>query len=362
MKLSKKGKYWWIDYRANGRRYRQSTGATTYAAAKLWMEQIDVARKMPTFEAAVEVLRKFYPEKPAVGKIALDAIWAAYESLAKATGKQTMDPRGMVRRKNQLDRLIQWLQAKRGTIQTAEQITGPIAAGFAAHLADLGLKTKTRANIIGELGCIWRMLEKASTDIKNPWGNLAPRNTDSERGLAFSPEQEKRLLEAAKQIGKDWYAVCILMRHTGLRYSDVARLRWSDINNGIIETVPHKTATSKISVMIPLVDVARAAVDALERRGDYLFPLHAELYGNRSRASREELSFREVMAAAGIDGKGYTIHSWRHTAATRLAEAGADAETRKRILGHKTDEMAAHYDHAAHLEQTRAALNAAAKA
>jgi hypothetical protein len=59
MKLSKKGRYWWIDYRAGGKRYRQSTGATSYAAAKLWMEQIDVARKMPTFEAAVEVLRKF---------------------------------------------------------------------------------------------------------------------------------------------------------------------------------------------------------------------------------------------------------------------------------------------------------------
>jgi integrase len=267
----------------------------------------------------------------------------------------------MIRRKNQLDRFLKWLKEKRPTIKTAEQITGPIAAGFAAHLADDGLKTKTRANILGELGCIWRMLEKASTDIKNPWGNLAPRNTDSERGLAFSPEQEKRLLEAAKRIGKDWYPVCILMRHTGLRYSDVARLRWSDINNGIIETIPHKTATSKISVMIPLVDVAKAAIDALERRGDFLFPLHAELYGNRSRASREVLSFREVMTASGIAGKGYTIHSWRHTAATRLAEAGADMETRKRILGHRTDEMAAHYDHAAHLEQTRAALNAAAQ-
>jgi integrase len=68
-----------------------------------------------------------------------------------------------------------------------------------------------------------------------------------------------------------------------------------------------------------------------------------------------------VLDAAEITGNGYTIHSWRHTAATRLAESGADMETRKRILGHRTDEMAAHYDHAAHLEQTRAALNAAAE-
>ena len=361
MKLSKKGKFWWIDYRANGKRYRQSTGATTYAAAKVWMEQIDIARKMPTFESAVEVLRKFYEDAPSAGSTPIDAIWEIYERLAKATGKQTADPRGMVRRKNQLDRFLDWLKSKRPTIKTAEQITGPIAAGFAAHLADSGLKTKTRANIIGELGTIWKMLEKASADIKNPWSNLSPKNTDGERGLAFTPDEEKRLFEAAAHVGKDWHPVCVLMRHTGLRYSDVARLKWTDLDGDIIKTRPHKTAAHKISVMIPLTDAAKAAVNALDRRGDYLFPLHAELYGDRSRASRDVLNFREVLDTAGISGSGYTIHSWRHTAATRLAETGADMETRKRILGHRTDEMAAHYDHAAHLEQTRAALDAAAK-
>ena len=360
MKLSKKGRYWWIDYRAGGKRYRQSTGATTYAAAKVWMEQIDIARKMPTFEAAVEVLRKFYEDAPAPGSTPVAAIWEIYERLAKTTGKQTQDPRGMIRRKNQLDRFLKWLKEKRPTIKTAEQITGPIAAGFAAHLADDGLKTKTRANILGELGTIWKMLEKASTEIKNLWANLSPKNTDGERGQAFTPDEEKRLLEAAERIGKDWHPVCVLMRHTGLRYSDVARLRWTDLDGDIIKTKPHKTAAHKISVMIPLTDAAKAAVASLDRRGDFLFPLHAELYGDRSRASREVLNFREVLDAAEITGNGYTIHSWRHTAATRLAESGADMETRKRILGHRTDEMAAHYDHAAHLEQTRAALDAAA--
>lgn len=360
MRLYKRGRVWWIDYFAQGKRHQQSTGTTDKAAARTWANQIDVARKMPTFEAAVEVLRMFYAEAPKKGEIEIDAAWNIYAKLAAAVGK-TADGRGMQRRRNQLDRFIAWLKAKRPTITTVELVTGPIAAGFASHLAAEGLKTKTRSNILGELGTIWKMLEKASNDVKNPWANLSPKITDSERGRAFTQEQEKRVLEAAERIGKDWYPVCTLMRHTGLRYSDVARLTWSEIKDGVIVTDPHKTKRHGITVMIPLTAPALAAVESLPKLGDYLFPLHAELYGNRSRGARETLNFGEVLAAADVTGAGYTIHSWRHTAATRLAESGADAETRKRILGHRTDEMAAHYDHASHLEQTRAALDAAAK-
>ena len=64
MKLTKRGKVWWIDYRADGKRHRQSTGTADRAVAKAFMEHIDVARRMPTFEAAVDVLRQFYPASP----------------------------------------------------------------------------------------------------------------------------------------------------------------------------------------------------------------------------------------------------------------------------------------------------------
>ena len=47
---------------------------------------------------------------------------------------------------------------------------------------------------------------------------------------------------------------------------------------------------------------------------------------------------------------------------TRLAEAGADIETRKRILGHTEDITARRYDHDEHLAETRRALEAAAGA
>lgn len=359
MKLTKRGKIWWVDYRANGRRHRQSTGTSDRALAKAWMEQIDVARRMPTFEAAVDVLRQFYPEE-ASGKLPISGIWQTYMRIAAAVGKDKVSPDTLRKRQNCVKRLTRWISEKRATVKFAEHVTGPVAAGFAEYLGrDLKLKTKTRRNIIGDLSTVWNALEKASSGVRNPWLHLAPPDTDGRRGEAFSREQERAVLEAAKKVGKDWYPVCAIMQGTGLRYGDVALMQWSEIQGDVIRLAPNKTKRHGISVAIPMVATVSDVIASLERRGDFLFPCHAELYQNKTSRSAKDakLAFREVLEAAGISGEGYSIHSWRHTAATRLAEAGADIETRKRILGHTEDVTARRYDHDEHLAETRAALD-----
>lgn len=355
MKLTKRGRVWWIDYRANGKRHRQSTGTADKAVARAFMEQIDVARRMPSFEAAVSVLKQFYPDEAPQGLIPLSGIWETYTRLAAAVGKDKLASNTVRCRRNHVERLVSWIQEKRATVKYAEHVTGPIAAGFAEFLAK-SLKTKTRRNIIGDLSTVWNTLEKASAGVRNPWQHLAPPDTDGRRGKAFSREQERAVLEAAKKVGKDWYPVCAIMQGTGLRYGDVALLEWVEIQGDVIRLKPNKTRRHGISVAIPIVGAVRGAIESLERRGDFLFPAHAELYGKRGKSC---FKFREVLDLAGVRGEGYSIHSWRHTAATRLAEAGADIETRKRILGHTEDVTARRYDHDEHLDETRRAIEQA---
>lgn len=354
MKIYKRGKNWWIDYTAQGVRHRQSTGTTNRATALAFMSQIDTARKMPTFEAAVEILRHFYNQAPA-GKLPIEAIWETYERVASAIGKRPSENTNRIRR-NRIERLIEWLNAKRATIRFVEHLSAPIAADYAAYLAGGKLKTKTRRNIIGDLTSVWNILEKASGDIRNPWTKLAPPDTDGKRGKNFTPEQALRVLEACDTIGKDWGPICRLMLLTGQRYGDICRLKWSEIEENIIRLIPHKTARHNIEVIIPITAAIREVLNHIERRGDYLFPLHAEVYDQRGRKQVAGLMFREVLDAAGITGEGYTIHSFRHTAATRLADAGVDKETRKKILGHTVDATAERYDHAQHLPEITAAL------
>ena len=357
MKLVKRGRIWWVDYTVDGKRHRQSTGTANRKIAENWMNGILTAKKMPTFEAAVEVLKILY-SRPVEGLLPVDGILELYERMAKTTGKLPSASTTRLRR-YRVEKFLAWLKEKRPTVKTIEAVTGPIAAAYAEKLADDGLKTKTRRNILGDLSTIWKILEKTSSQVRNPWPNLAPADTDGERGQAFTPEQEQAVLKAARKVGRGWYPICVLMRQTGLRYGDVARLTWAEIQNGVIRTDPHKTRRHGISVAIPLTAPAKAAIAEIEKRGDFLFPLHSEIYGDAAAMLRTGLLFRKVLDAAGIHGKGYTIHSWRHTAATRLAASGVDIETRKRILGHTVDATARRYDHDEHLGETRRALEAA---
>lgn len=359
MTLYKRRQTWWIEYQVDGVRHRQSTHTHKYAVAKAWATQIDTARKMPTFEEAVQVLKMFY-NKPIEGLLPIESTWDVYLDLAKATGKASVGEYTLNRRKLALNRFLEWIQKERATIKTIEAVTGPVAAGFASHLANLGLKTKTRINNISELNTIWKMLEHASTGVRNPWAALRPQNVDGTIGKPFTPADEQRVLDAAKRVGKDWYPICVIMRHTGQRYGDVARLTWNEIHGDVIRMIPHKTTRHNIAVSIPIINPIRDVLKTIPHTGDYLFPLHADLYGRRGQSSRD-IPFKEVLAAAGLANAGYTVHSWRHTAATRLGEVGADIETRKALLGHRVDATAERYDHAEHLAAKRAALERAAK-
>ena len=60
MTLYKRHKTWWVEYQIDGKRYRQSTHTHSYAVARAWASQIDTARRMPTFDEAVTVLKMFY--------------------------------------------------------------------------------------------------------------------------------------------------------------------------------------------------------------------------------------------------------------------------------------------------------------
>ena len=362
MHLYKRNRIWWIEYVVDGVRYRQSTHTRKYAEAEQWMASIKTARKMPTFEEAVAVLKMLY-RKPADGVIPLDAAWDRYVTLAKAIGKLNVQPKTLTDRCNYMRAFLDWLAHNAATIRTVEAVSGPVAAQYAQHLATQGLKSKTRQNNIGHLSTIWTILEKMSPDVRNPWKNLAPADTDHERISNFTPEQEESVLEAARVVGKDWLPICIIARHTGLRYGDIARLQWADIDldSGVIRKTPHKTERYDIAVTLPIIEPVRNAIEGLARNGDYLFPLHAELYGKRGKAVQEMLSFREVLDKAGLKTGNYTFHSWRHTAATNLAAAGVAKDTRKLILGHTTDENADRYDHAEHLDEVRKAMEAAAR-
>lgn len=71
-----------------------------------------------------------------------------------------------------------------------------------------------------------------------------------------------------------------------------------------------------------------------------------------------EKPFRNAVVRAGLDPKIVTPHVLRHTAITKLDQAGIDLPTIQQISGHKTLAMVLRYTHVhgTHIDKAIAAL------
>jgi site-specific recombinase XerD len=131
---------------------------------------------------------------------------------------------------------------------------------------------------------------------------------------------------------------------TGLRVSEVVKLRPRDIDSGrmLIRVEQGKGAKDRLTVLSPrLLEVLRDYFHR-EQPGEFLFP---------SRDGRGHLctgglkhAFFHAKLRAKIDKPG-GIHLLRHSYATHMLEAGADLHTLQRLLGHRSIRTTTRYLH-----------------
>lgn len=122
---------------------------------------------------------------------------------------------------------------------------------------------------------------------------------------------------------------------TGLRYSDMLTLKWSEIHraaDGKTLYIEHEQVKTKNRVTIPLSDEARKWLPRRTKDVDTVF------HQLRITSTTVEVVLDEWMQEAGIQ-KHITYHCSRHTAATLLLTLGADLYTVSKILGHKSIRM-----------------------
>ena len=358
-------KYWHYAVR-NGKKYlRGTTGTEDEAVARAVEQTIKSAlnRTMPAdrLHAMIDALAG---KRGGNEGLMLAGIWPEYERYCKSTGVRLVE--GTERQRRRIcERFATWAGTSYSRVTTVEQVDRECAAAFAAWLASTGTSGKTRANLLGDLGTVWKGLQCVRNAVKeNPWGFVRPAK-DGEHGKAFSRDEEARVIAAADRSGNGWGLACRIARYTGLRYGDVARLRWDqvDLDKRVIRLTPSKTARKKIQVVMPIANPLMAALENARREmpfSEFVLPEHAECYPRPKRGAPRPFS-EAVLTPAGLDGKGFTFHSWRHTFRTRLAEAGVSDDTAKRLGGWTEDSTAKIYDHSGVTEQMRKAVEACAE-
>ena len=200
-------------------------------------------------------------------------------------------------------------------------------------------------------------------------GIKGPKSLPSFKKEGLTPEQASQLLDHFGQGNKRDYAMINLMLRTGLRTIEVVRLLVGDIifRAGKRVLMVHGKGHDEKDAFVLLTDKAYMPIkDYLATRpgvkdADPVFiaedgPTHALHTRSISRIAKDGL------VAIGLDGKQFTAHSLRHSAAVNLLRGGATLEAVQGVLRHVSSNTTAIYtasikDEMRILNQTEAILD-----
>ena len=191
-------------------------------------------------------------------------------------------------------------------------------------------------------------------------------NDDEQKRLLVALDEREERLRAARDSGNAWRKerdyplltdlrdvmfadhlkpMVLLSLHTGMRYGEVASLRWDAINFDMsILTVHGVKAKSGRTRHIPLNSTA---LDLLQGWKDQSAADSCLVFTNKDGQPFDNVrsSWEKLLVKAQI--KDFRWHDMRHTFASKLVMKGVDLNTVRELLGHSDYQMTLRYAHLA---------------
>jgi len=312
-----RGGVWWMSYTINGKRLRESTEYSDRKAASLVLAKVQVAVKegkwfgkvkevKTSFPAAIEDFLNLYSKQRKVS-------WTDDETVLKRFSK-FLGPEVCLQ---DVDRL------------KVEQ--------FQNHLLSKGL-TKARVNrYTASLKCFFnRCID---------WGKLKANPVkgiklyaESMRVRYLEMGQIQALLEVCSPRMRPIVLTALL---TGLRKSDIFKMRWQDIDFENRKINIHQSKTGN-PITINMSKALAAMLKEIPQDVDcpYVFSFRGKQLNDFGWTRGD---FLAATQAAGLTD--FRFHDLRHTFATQQRFLGKDLTVVKELLGHKSIRMTMRYAH-----------------
>jgi integrase len=203
-----------------------------------------------------------------------------------------------------------------------------------------GLKNAT---INRDLAIIRRVLTLAARLWRDEFGNswlvepplIQPLKSDLRKPYPINPEEEDRLL---RELPEHLQTMVLFALHTGLRETELTRLKWSEENRKLgIFVLPGDRTKNSEDRIVPLNSTAKAIIEAQRGKHDeFVFTFKGEpvlrINGHAWRKARKRANLCQCR-----------VHDLRHTFGRRLRAAGVSFENRQDLLGHKSNRITDHY-------------------
>lgn len=217
---------------------------------------------------------------------------------------------------------------------------------------------KTRSRKISSIRSLYKYLTVIAGKLTdNPVKNLESPKLEKRMPKYLLMEECVRLLQAPEggQAPRD-YCMLMLFLNCGMRLSELVGINYSDIrgrqlrligkgnkerfvylNEGCMEAISSYTEDKRRRIAENRLKVKETDKDAL----------FLSSRGTRMSARRVEQIIEELLKKSQLDGKGFSVHKLRHTAATMMyQEGGVDILVLQKILGHANVGTTEIYTHA----------------
>ena len=333
MRVFKRDKSWYVDYRVNGRRVKKSFGRQK-ALAELFLKDVE----LKLARGQLEIVDEF-------------ATWPEFLDRYLQYAKVTKSPSTVSKDLSRLKVITEFL-SKRGVIKL-KQIDCLLMEEFKAQV----LKTCCPKTFNHHLDLIRTILNKAAE-----WKCLRSNSLVGFRRLKNSRDRQMRFL-TSEEIQRVLGAADPFMRraimlflNTGLRKSELVYIEWKDIDfENRILTVQAKPEfgfhpKSYKRRHIPINSTLEKLLLDLPQNGRFIFddggnhPLHHPdfYYKNLMRVYKK------------ADVQGANLHTLRHTFASHLVMSGVDVRTVQELMGNSSIAITENYSHLSPVHRTRA--------
>lgn len=179
------------------------------------------------------------------------------------------------------------------------------------------------------------------------------------RIIALSEQQCEALMSTALASGHpDLWLLVAFGLNTAMRHDEIINARWEhlDLANRRLFIPKAKAGKREQPITAELAAILERERASRDDREGWVFP---SPYTGTATGCRGNLRrpFAKAVVRAGLD-PAVTPHVMRHTAITKLVQAGVDVPTIQRISGHKTAAMVLRYVHVhgQHIDEGIAAL------
>ena len=225
------------------------------------------------------------------------------------------------------------------------------ATKFRDYLFDKGLNGASVARIFGTVRAVINLaLSEFGLSIGNPFSNVYfDRSAGVKKRLPVKPEDIKKVQEECYKADDEKRWLIALIADTGMRLAEGTGLLRSDFieQDGIlcVNVRPHpwrSLKTSSSERIIPLVGSAKWAVERILEQpaaSEFAFPSYND--GERTNANSASAALNKWLKTK--IGRGYTIHSFRHSMRDRLRAVECPSEVIDQVGGWLTQGIGSGY-------------------